>query len=844
MDFKQLSIPLQKNASADPIKIWRSLPRLEGAPNDLWTGQGYALNEWHQHRGDNDILISLNTGAGKTVVGLLIAQSLVNEGLENVVYACPTNDLVIQTQRQARAIGIDATTRMEGAFDNSRFEDGQSFCITNYAAVLNGLSVFRSRFRPEAVIFDDAHVSESMIRDAFTISIAHSQEAEIYSKIASIFVEEFRNLNREGKFLDSVSPQKDPAEIIIIPPDAVMRHRDEIEAIFRAPAISNGKSHKFAYHHLRDNLHICAFIFRKGVLEVSPPFLPTLTLPLFGSDTRRIYLSATLSNQADIVRAFGRSPKRHIAPENDAGNGERLVLTERLLSFNRRIGLDFVAELAKKTKVLIATNSYSEARKWQAIAVPPPKETFTASLDVFRNSTSGAFVLVSRVDGIDLPNDTCRIMVIDGVPVGNSLIDRYLSEGLGIGNFTASRSASRLVQLFGRINRGRSDYGAYIIVGNDLNSWVSRDRHVARLPKLLRAQLLLGRHVQEGIPVKNLEQMSDIIDKVVIDKPRDRDWLEFYSGYIDSMEIDEDTSERAAETERRNLASALAEADAANRAWQGQYLEAANVLENVVTDVSRSDSMFAGWLNLWIGAYHYANGSKEEAVEHFGRARYQTGNALIVGTVLPENTTETNEPVTSSLLSMYRLCAGSRESFNKRIRQLEEAVVSLRGGSSNQAEEAVRQLGQSLGYISTRPDNDHDIGPDVLWVDDKSPQIGIGFELKTDKGADSTYSKDDIGQCLNHLEWMKSDAGLQVQGLILVGPYCSVSGSASPSPEVFISPLSKFAELAEVYLGLLRQCHEQPSSERSVWLVRNVGDRFDLSNMRSALECRAANGPA
>lgn len=47
--------------------------------NDLWLGQGDALREWNEHRHKNDIAIVLNTGAGKTLIGLLIAQSLVNE---------------------------------------------------------------------------------------------------------------------------------------------------------------------------------------------------------------------------------------------------------------------------------------------------------------------------------------------------------------------------------------------------------------------------------------------------------------------------------------------------------------------------------------------------------------------------------------------------------------------------------------------------------------------------------------------------------------------------------------------------------------------------------------------
>ncbi len=39
-----------------------------------WLAQGDALRDWHEHRDLTDVGVVLNTGAGKTLVGLLIAQ--------------------------------------------------------------------------------------------------------------------------------------------------------------------------------------------------------------------------------------------------------------------------------------------------------------------------------------------------------------------------------------------------------------------------------------------------------------------------------------------------------------------------------------------------------------------------------------------------------------------------------------------------------------------------------------------------------------------------------------------------------------------------------------------------
>jgi CRISPR/Cas system-associated endonuclease/helicase Cas3 len=48
----------------------------------------------------------MNTGGGKTLVGLLIAQSIVNEIKGRVLYVCPNNQLVEQTIARSHEIGL------------------------------------------------------------------------------------------------------------------------------------------------------------------------------------------------------------------------------------------------------------------------------------------------------------------------------------------------------------------------------------------------------------------------------------------------------------------------------------------------------------------------------------------------------------------------------------------------------------------------------------------------------------------------------------------------------------------------------------------------------------------
>jgi hypothetical protein len=83
-DFNSLNRPASAKRPINPIEIFRSAPALAETPNDLWQGQSKALEIWHAGRHLRDTLISLHTGAGKSIVGLLIAQSLINEGVSKV----------------------------------------------------------------------------------------------------------------------------------------------------------------------------------------------------------------------------------------------------------------------------------------------------------------------------------------------------------------------------------------------------------------------------------------------------------------------------------------------------------------------------------------------------------------------------------------------------------------------------------------------------------------------------------------------------------------------------------------------------------------------------------------
>ena len=75
VDFNKLLNEVATPAPLNPADIFHSLPRADTKYEYLRDVQGEVLKAWHNRRKERDIVIKMNTGSGKTLVGLLMLQS-------------------------------------------------------------------------------------------------------------------------------------------------------------------------------------------------------------------------------------------------------------------------------------------------------------------------------------------------------------------------------------------------------------------------------------------------------------------------------------------------------------------------------------------------------------------------------------------------------------------------------------------------------------------------------------------------------------------------------------------------------------------------------------------------
>jgi tetratricopeptide (TPR) repeat protein len=496
-----------------------------------------------------------------------------------------------------------------------------------------------------------------------------------------------------------------------------------------------------------------------------------------------------LEYETDFVRGFGRKIVNIIEPENDAGNGERLILFGS--TFKQDIDkLTIEQAILKKQKLLITVSSYFKAGPWRSVASPPRTEEFSAALDAFRSRSSGAFILFSRIDGIDLPQDTCRVMLIDGAPSGASLLDQYLFSQLKLSNMYSTKMASRITQFLGRINRGRSDYGSFILFGRDINNWINTERNVALLPPLIRKQVILGQSLQNDVAKKGPVELAALMDQVI---SRDSGWLNFYRDTVDGLEVSDKALARVKEREAQLAESVLAECKFMTRLWEGDVEGARTALLDILDMTAIADAKLAGWYSMWLGMTYESENDLETAVAHYKKARLRLSSWLNVPfrskTDIQIKEDGAKSTMQREILAINRHGPQALGDFVAKLRA-QSNVLSNSEKSSRQHEEALRVYGELLGFSASRPDNESGSGPDVIWKDDETKDC-IAFELKTKKSDPAEYSKDEIGQAHNHMQWLKDECSeYTVGGLLIVGPSGICRKEASPSVDLFLVEIS------------------------------------------------------
>ena len=700
-------------------------------PRDIQTE---VMNQWFSVRNNPDNVIKLNVGSGKTLVGLLLLQSSLNEGLGPALYVSPDNQLLQQVVQEANALGIEVTEDPR----SSDYVACEKICVVNVYKLFNGKSVFgvgASHINIGTVVVDDAHACVSTISQQFRINLPSNHEA--YKKILLAFSEDLKGYN-EAKYLDIQSG--DPQAYMEVPFWSWDSRHSEILKVLSQH--QQDEELQFVYPLLSEILRQCRCVIGGQRLEIEPYFPATDLIQPFRRAKRRIYMTATLADDSVIVTHFGSNPQNlntPIVPMSSQSMGERMILMPQELnsSLTKDDVRELLVELAEDVNVVVIVPSKLAAEDWGENADQVlVGEDVVIGIEKLRNGHVGLTVLVNRYDGIDLPGDACRVLAIVDLPEVSCYTDMVDSEVLSGTNVNLRRQLERIEQGMGRGVRSNDDYCAVMLLGPKLISRLRSPEGQILLTPATAAQLQLSRRIAKMLHTPSIEDIKDVILQCI---NRDQDWIRVSKKILINL---------AADTSLRLDSGKLAIRAAFDRARANQYLDAVTILDQAINETDEAQTK--AWLL-----------SKKAAFQHSIDA-HSAQKTLLAAYKLEPGVPKPLQGATYKKLAPATEQQAITLVSNHGIRFIDQTQMILYTDvlcgdlkfcpeSSNKFEAAINDLAWFIGYRGQRPEKEYNEGPDNLWA--LPNDIFLVIECKNGVTLGNKISKKDVGQLGQSIAW-------------------------------------------------------------------------------------------
>jgi hypothetical protein len=181
-----------------------------------------------------------------------------------------------------------------------RAETGLAILVIPIHTLVNGKSKFGVG-RDISIEIDDAHACLATAEQQFTLSLPRKHPA--FSKLLTMFSEDLRSQSATGTM---EIERGDPRGLVQVPYWAWM---DKLTRLIAALADhQDDRELMFIWPLLKEDLQLCRCFFTASTVEIAPPCLPIDVAPSISRARRRIYMTATLSDDAVLVTDFGADP--------------------------------------------------------------------------------------------------------------------------------------------------------------------------------------------------------------------------------------------------------------------------------------------------------------------------------------------------------------------------------------------------------------------------------------------------------------------------------------------------------------------------------------------------------
>ncbi|MCT4074099.1 DEAD/DEAH box helicase [Elizabethkingia ursingii] len=789
VDFKKRLNKTEIEKKINPIEIYSTLDRRSIA-GPLRPAQYKILKEWYEKRlNDRDLIIKLHTGEGKTLIGLLILLSKINSDKGPCLYVCPNNYLVHQVKRDARKFGIPyCSIEEDGSLPND-FLKGNKILIVHVQKVFNGRTAFgigNDYIDVNTVILDDSHACIDSIKDSFTISLKKNHN--IYKKLFHLFSDSLPEQGH-GTFLEIENG--DYNSFLPIPYWTWIDKTDDVLQIISDSR--DDKEIKFAWPFIKDNIQNCQSFISGQILEISPIHIPIEKFSSFFKAEQRILMSATTQDDSFFIKGLGldiNAVKTPLENSEQKWSGEKMLLIPSLihetLDYSTIIN-NLIPPSNKNYGIVSLVSSFSKTEVYKDLGALSP---ITSELEsVIENLKKGNFedsiVFANRYDGIDLADEVCRILIIDGKPYFYSLADRYEESNRINSDLVNIKVAQKIEQGLGRSVRGEKDYSIIIIIGGDLVKFIKSSRTNKYFSSQTKKQIDIGFDIAQ-MAIEDISDKTKPMDalKSLMKQSlqRDEGWKEFYVAEMNSIDK---TFENSSIYEILVL-----ERDAYFAGYTGNYEKACEKIQKIIDDFCIDESE-KGWYLQIKARYQYFT-SKIES-NNLQKSAFFKNHELLK----PKEgiTYKKINFINEDRINRIKNYIANFDNYQDLMISLEGVLSDLEfGTNSEKFESALRELGIMLGFLSERPDKEFKTGPDNLWC-------GVGnkyfiFECKSEVDPGRLeINKSEASQMNSHCGWFQEIYNDADVNRILIIPTKNLAFNANFTHDVKILRKGKLRSL-------------------------------------------------
>ncbi len=458
------------------------------------------------HYDTKDLAIELPTGAGKSLIALLVGEAWRRDD-KRVAILTGNKTLAVQMEREAQVLGIPSE-RMEGRGVGIRAQSKRTYHRCNAIAIMNYWVYFNQNpvIDPADLLFmDDAHLAEHCLHSLYSVEIDRRTHATLFESLVTELSSRFPEYSVLQDAMGTENVHSTPTELMSFLDQCQVADRIR-EIVDASTAVVADIDLRFRWNRLRDKVRECNLYLSTNAIWLRPYVYPLVTNDHYREVAQTIYMSATIGDPADLARRLGTRPATRLVVSEDVAastQGRRLIVMNRIEEEDipMRLQKAVLAALSIHPKSVWLCSSRAEADHFQTIVmewlnangyVDHPSWILTSlgdEIDHFKAAPKGHLFVGGRFDGMDFRASECRLVVLATIPRAINLQEEFFTAYLRDSGFMLRRLNHRIIQSLGRCNRAEDDYGVYVLADRRFATHFGRESNRSGVPKNIMAEI-------------------------------------------------------------------------------------------------------------------------------------------------------------------------------------------------------------------------------------------------------------------------------------------------------------------------------------------------------------------